>query len=786
MNENDKIKALEIRLENLAHKQAGFLKEMKLLRQEIQVLKANSSVEFSEEKAEKPIVETVKQVETFEMPKFEVTETYIDESEKITPKTSSAERLANVESLFDTQNLEKFIGENLISKLGILITIIGVVIGAKYSIEHNLISPLTRIILGYLVGIGLLGFGIKLKEKYENYSAVLVSGAIAIMYFITFAAYDFYDLIPQLMAFALMVLFTIFTVIAALNYDKQVIALIGLVGAYAVPFFLSNGSGDMLTFFTYITIINIGILVIAFRKYWKLIYYVAFAITWFIYLFWYVMSYNSEKYFGVAIGFATVFFFLFYATFLSYKLIKKESFEVKNASILLLNSLIFFLIGYGILDDYNSVFKDYLGFFALANGIIHFAVSAVIYKQNLYDKKLLFLVLGLVLVFITIAIPIQLDGNWVTILWAIEAALLFWIGRSKAVPFYEKMAVPLMVLAFFSIVQDWSMEYHNYYFENTESKITPIFNVHFLTSVLFVLAFGFIHYFNRNPKFTSPFSDKNIWAGVYNYVVPSVFLVSIYAMFFVEISNYFHQLFEGSALKIPIDEDDIVYYHNHDWQSFRTVWLINYTMIFMMILSFINIKKIKNEWLGFLNLAINTIVIISFLAIGLYELSGLQEQYFSTATPDYYDENWFHIGIKYLSFAFLGSFLLVCYHYVQQDFMNKKIQILFDILLHVSILWVITSEYIGWTEVAQMSKTSEFGISIIWGVYALIIISLGIWKKKKHLRIGAIALFGITLYKVFAYDISHFNTISKTIVLVALGILLLIISFLYNKYKDEI
>jgi uncharacterized membrane protein len=122
--------------------------------------------------------------------------------------------------------------------------------------------------------------------------------------------------------------------------------------------------------------------------------------------------------------------------------------------------LIFFLIGYGILDDYNSVFKDYLGFFALANGVVHFAVSAVIYKQNLYDKKLLFLVLGLVLVFITVAIPIQLDGNWVTILWAIEAALLFWIGRSKQVPFYEKIAVPLMVLAFFSIAQDWSMEYH--------------------------------------------------------------------------------------------------------------------------------------------------------------------------------------------------------------------------------------------------------------------------------------------------------------------------------------
>ena len=66
------------------------------------------------------------------------------------------------------------------------------------------------------------------------------------------------------------------------------------------------------------------------------------------------------------------------------------------------------------------------------------------------------------------------------------------------------------------------------------------------------------------------------------------------------------------------------------------------------------------------------------------------------------------------------------------------------------------------------------------------LIVLGIWKKKKHLRVGAIALFGITLVKLFFYDIAYLDTIAKTIVFVALGVLLLIISFLYNKYKHVI
>ncbi|MEP5635471.1 MAG: DUF2339 domain-containing protein, partial [Maribacter dokdonensis] len=84
------------------------------------------------------------------------------------------------------------------------------------------------------------------------------------------------------------------------------------------------------------------------------------------------------------------------------------------------------------------------------------------------------------------------------------------------------------------------------------------------------------------------------------------------------------------------------------------------------------------------------------------------------------------------------------------------------------------------------NQSYKLGLSILWGVYALLLIALGIWKKKKYLRVGAIVLFSITLIKLFFYDNSSLNTIAKTIVFVSLGVLLLIISFLYNKYKHII
>jgi uncharacterized membrane protein len=83
----------------------------------------------------------------------------------------------------------------------------------------------------------------------------------------------------------------------------------------------------------------------------------------------------------------------------------------------------------------------------------------------------------------------------------------------------------------------------------------------------------------------------------------------------------------------------------------------------------------------------------------------------------------------------------------------------------------------------HIADATKLGLSILWGVYALTLIVIGIARNKKHLRIAAIVLLAVTLVKLFFYDIADLNTIPKTILFVTLGITLLAISFLYNKYK---
>jgi uncharacterized membrane protein len=111
------------------------------------------------------------------------------------------------------------------------------------------------------------------------------------------------------------------------------------------------------------------------------------------------------------------------------------------------------------------------------------------------------------------------------------------------------------------------------------------------------------------------------------------------------------------------------------------------------------------------------------------------------------------------------------------------LNIAFDFAFLVSLWWTATSETVNLLEFAGYNQSDKLSLSILWSLYAIVLIVLGIAQNKKHVRIGAIVLSGLTLAKIFFYDIVHLDTISKTIVFVSLGVSLLAISFLYNKYK---
>lgn len=910
-----KIAELEKRLDTLVGTQIGFQTEITRIRSELAGLRraaegpepvppnpAYQPPEFKEQTAHPPTQRPLpsptseRGTRSVPPPSFGSRPDGHD-SQSSTGWESSFERWVSSYTESARADLEKFIGENLISKIGILVLIIGVGIGVKYSIDNNLISPMTRVVLAYTFAFGLVGLAIRLKGKYHNFSAALISGGMAMMYFVTYFAYSPYSLMPQSAAFALMVMFTVFSVAAALLYDRQVIAHIGLVGAYAVPFLLSDNSGNYLVLFTYMAIINGGILVISIKKYWKPLFYTSSGFTWIIFAGWFATKYSPAEHFYLALIFLAVFFAIFYATkivhgvlhaegeepetliaifvttfifygfclaisdvragvreyaafftylavislailitsyrfygrslvYLSYpftwlifgtwllskyrvdehfylaaifaaafflvyygativyRLIASEVRLVENSGLLITNSFIFYGVGYSILGSRESL-HGVEGIFTAAHAAFHLAVAQLVIRLKTSAVDVVQVLTILILTFATITIPVQFDGNYVTLIWSVEAALLFWFGRVKQIWLFEYFSYPIMLLATMSLFADWATAYAERTSYVSEFNRQPIATGDFITALVFVAAFVFIFVTNRDTRF-EPAIDKDLVRPL-GIGLAAVGLFVLYNTFRIEISNYHHIL---AFTTLSGNVENTVGVHA-DLQRFNVLWQINYSMFFLIAMCAVNLRKFRSKSLAYVNSALGLFGIGIFATVGMVMFHELRQSYMSNTFDPIFTQGPMYIAIRYISYVFAGGLIYSLYWYSREELLAGWVPLktrvtAFDVILSSFILIVSSGELINLMGQFQIPDAYKLGLSILWGVYALVLIVLGIAWNKKHLRIGAIVLLAVTLVKLFFYDIADLDTIPKTILFITFGITMLVVSFLYNKYKAVI
>ena len=327
--------------------------------------------------------------------------------------------------------LENFIGLRLIHFIGIAVLVIGLSISVKYAIDRNLISEGLRVGLAYGAGGVLLALAWRLKKDYNLFSALLFSGAMASFYFTTYAAFVYYSMLPPVTTFVLMMAFTLFTVYQAIAYNRQEIAILGLVGAYAIPFLISANADRASLFFTYIAIINVAVVFLSYKKDWGLVSYLAQIITWILLIGWAVQQ-EGEGWHLTGGLFALFFFALFYSHALLAKIIRKESLTKRQRQDVLLNNLALFAVSFLIYAPKFSVAETAIVtlLFAVFTGLqaVHFTV---VFKEEAFLKKALTLMaLGYLLLFI----GARWDGIVVTLLWLVVAVSLFsWGVAAKAV-----------------------------------------------------------------------------------------------------------------------------------------------------------------------------------------------------------------------------------------------------------------------------------------------------------------------------------------------------------------
>jgi len=524
------------------------------------------------------------------------------------------------------ESLESKIGGNLLNKIGMAAIILGMAYFLKYAIDNEWIGEGGRVMVGVLTGLGFVAWGEWLHRKeMHGYAVTILGGGVAILYFSIFAAFSFYHLLDQIPALLLMVLITVATVVMSVRYDSKTIAIFATVGGFMTPALLGTGKDNQNGLFTYILFLDLGVLALAYFKNWRVLNLLAFFFTQLIFVAWNLRFYNSTKLWRTEFW-LTGFFFLFAVMSFLYNITHQQKTTFRDLSLITLNGGCYFLWTYGLLE---SQYSDYLGFYAVLMAVVYVALGSVAYRRAQEDSYLFLVFLGLGLTCLTVAIPIQLKQNWITVGWSVEAAVLTWVG---------------------------------FHLDSSKTRRSALLLV---AMVVFRLLF-------LDSSFTSAFSDD-----------------------FTFLFNKRGMAFLAGIASLSA----MAYLYNRNREKLEDL----------------------ERWLtGGLFISANLLVLF------------------------------------FLTTEISGSFEAA--YYRASDYQLKR----------------------------DIRSRMQLSISALWGFYSIVLVTVGILRRLQPVRLLAILLFAATILKVFLVDLSEMEKIYRIIASIGLGVILLAVSMMYQRYRTQI
>jgi uncharacterized membrane protein len=751
------------RLKHLSEDIAALTKEVKNLKQPLET----KSIIVEEKPVQKtfvppPIIATPKEEKKEEVKPIFTQEIKKQESQPVIEIIlEKKEPLKSfVPSSKSETDLEKFIGENLLSKIGITVLVLGISFFVKYAIDQNWINEAGRVIIGLIAGGILIGIAHRIRNSYRSFSSVLMGGGLTVFYFTIAFAFHQYHLISQTAGFIIMVIITVFAVLLSLYYDRMELAILATIGGFITPFLVSTGQENYIALFIYLCILNSGLMVLAWFKRWPSINIIALIFTTVIYASWLIKKMWFDYPVAVPYKDAMLFGTLFYLQFVIMNIVnnirQKKTFKAFDFMVVLSINFLFYLAAMFILTywngNYNELFTALLGIFNL------FLVLGFKQKKTI-DPNFLSLLTGLALTFISLTALVQFRGNHVTLFWAAETVILFWLFQKTRTIQLKVASLIIAALMLVSVGVTWMQVYFS------DHQLIPILlNKGFSTT--FAVAVSLFIYYKLIYKEADTFYLNNIRNQSIRDLLLGAFVITLYL---------------SGALEI--------YYQFSTRNNIRSLFII-YLQLYTFLFAIIVLLSFKRSPVFPVFKLLFTI-----LCIGLYVININNNHEISLALLQKNNGSLFIA--HWVSVVLLGWLLIDLVIYFRKT-ENKNWSfyltsftwmsaISFILLLSVEIyqvnLWLnYQKDDWSWWE----NLYYKAGLSILWSICSFIMMWLGMQYKFRPLRIISLSLFTLTLIKLFTYDLSKIPPGGKIAAFILLGVLLLTVSFMYQRLKKII
>ena len=85
----------------------------------------------------------------------------------------------------------------------------------------------------------------------------------------------------------------------------------------------------------------------------------------------------------------------------------------------------------------------------------------------------------------------------------------------------------------------------------------------------------------------------------------------------------------------------------------------------------------------------------------------------------------------------------------------------------------------------ELPSAEAGGVSVLWGLFALAAVAVGVVRRLRPLRRLGLILFLVTVIKIFFYDLARVDSFYRIIAFILLGAALLAGAFVYIKFRDR-
>lgn len=633
----------------------------------------------------------------------------------------------------------EFLKQNILTVIGIFTLVLGIGYFVKYAIDKNWIGETTRAGIGIFTGAAIIFIGHFLRKNYKTFASIITGGGIAVLYFTTTITFREYHLFTQNTAFVITSIVTTASILLSYYYKSEILLIFSLTGGFTAPLMISTGESNYLFLFTYLTLLNMGMLVTSFLQNWKSIGWTALTFTTIYLLYW-----TADKPELLSVTFFLISYIIFYI-FALQDYFKKNKLSVPNILMLVLincSSII------GPVYIFNELQYEPVIIFPLV-----FAFLNAIFLFREYGKRnfgIPFSVFaGITVSLITIAAALQFKAHLITSVWAIEATLLLFIWKKTGHKIFKTCFYVLFPMVIFAQIITW-FEYFN------TPNLNIVFNPVFLTSLVTIISTGINLYLLKNfakksETQTHPFFEDLITTGSYSVIYTAILLEIIYhinTMPWAAITNagllysvcyIFILLFFRKKMSIAQDlQSGLIY-------LFFFLIMINISVSTSSVVTDILSKQLKNSFYLLHTIQWIPLLYVSFKIIPDTKFHQSKISYWIASLA----------FIVSISSELHHLYTLTTSHNIADSYISKK---------HFNILY----------------------LPIIWTILASIFIYIGLRKNLQEYNKVGFALIGLMALKLYGYDVWQMDNISRISAFIALGIILLLSSFTFQRLKNMI